>query len=201
MRNSNKRGDSVPLHPEQIEEFDRLVKQYRQPIYRAAFRLMGNAEDAQDLVQETLLKAFRTFHQFEIGSHFDRWIFRIMHGVYADFLRKATKRQEVLSLDALGREEEALSPYELLTDRSTDPAWQLEQREFSEPVQRALDALPEEYRTVIILCDVEGFTYEEISELLHCPLGTVRSRLHRGRQLLREHLKHLRLLGGTINEP
>lgn len=172
---------------ERTRLFEDLLRKYEYQIYRMAYRLTGNRDDAQDLVQDSVLEALRAFDRFHIGSRFDRWMQRIMTHNYID-RQRAQPKVEVESLDqSLGSEEEEERTLEV-PDMTGDPARLLEERELAEPVQRALDELPAEYRAVVVLSDIEGYSYEEIAATLKVPIGTVRSRLNRGRNILRERL-------------
>jgi RNA polymerase sigma-70 factor (ECF subfamily) len=171
-----------------IDRFEALLREYQAAIYRFAFRLCGNRDSAEDLLQESLIEAFEAFGRFRVGTHFDRWVYRIMRNTYVDRVRREPK-SKVESLDArlvlLGGEEISRE----LVDLSSAPDTALMARTLDGPIQEALDALPEEFRTVVILVDLEGLSYEDVREVLGCPVGTVRSRLHRGRSILKEKLK------------
>ncbi|HLP29141.1 MAG TPA: sigma-70 family RNA polymerase sigma factor, partial [Candidatus Didemnitutus sp.] len=150
-------------------------------LYTFAVRLTRDPDDASDLVQETFLKAFRFFDKFERGTNCKAWLFRILKNSYINRFRKTSKAPDTVEYDVV---EEF---YETIRDSTVETSV-LEEQLFSQAlddeVSGAIDALPEEFRTVIILCDIEGFTYEEIAEFIDCPIGTVRSRLHRARKIL-----------------
>lgn len=169
------------------EEFESLLRQYEKPIYRVAYRLTGDADEAEDLIQESALDAYRSFHQFERGTRFDRWFFRVMSNNYIDLARKRGKT-EILSLNQSGRTENEEDTTTEIADLSMNPEQQVLDGVMEERMQRALAALPEEFRTAVVLCDIEGLTYEEIRDLIKRPVGTVRSRIHRGREMLRRLL-------------
>lgn len=160
-------------------EFARLVEAHWRSAYRFAYRLTGNAAEAEDLVQQSAEEALRAFHRFRPGSRFDRWWLRILYHSFVDRARRDRRRVLV------GLEHAAHRP---VTDRWADPEAALGEH-LDGPVQRALDALPPEFRAVVVLVDLEGFSYQEAAELLRCPVGTVRSRLHRARLALREWLR------------
>lgn len=174
--------------PERIErtlaEFESLVNQYQRPMTRVAYRLAGNHDDAQDLLQDALYEAYRNFDRFEHGSRFDRWIYRIMTNRHIDRVRRRQKVQ-FLSLDQA--DDDGDEGWQL-EDRAADPAEVLVADLLDETLQRALMELPDEYRVAVILVDLEGMTYDEVARIAGCPIGTVRSRLHRGRYLLRDKL-------------
>jgi RNA polymerase sigma-70 factor, ECF subfamily len=146
------------------------------PLYRAARRYTRNSADAEDLVQETIVKAYAGFHRFEDGSNIKAWLFRIMTNTWISSYRTAQRRVgEVLTADisevhAVGQPSAELAALETMGD---------------DEVRDALQALPEHQRLVVYYADVEGFRYKEIAEILEMPLGTVMSRLHRGRKNLR----------------
>ncbi len=154
-------------------------------LYNFALRMTGDQNDADDLVQETFLKAYRFFDKFEQGTNCKAWLFRIMKNSYINRYRKAQKTPETVDYDTV---EDFY--YSIRSDNAD--ANDLEEVLFEwlldDEVTTAIESLPEDFRTVVILCDLEGFTYEEIAEFVDCPVGTVRSRLHRGRKLLRSAL-------------
>jgi RNA polymerase sigma-70 factor (ECF subfamily) len=170
------------------------VRQHEVQIYRVAYRLTGNHDEAQDLIQDVLLEALQDFPHFEPGTRFDRWVLRIMSNTQID---KARRRSRVVieSLDAAWDKEQGENPPREVVDSAAGPEEQLMQKELEAPLQRALAALPAEFRAVVVLSDMEGMSYEEISQVLRCPIGTVRSRLNRGRNMMRKLLgPHLRQL-------
>ncbi|MCC7495607.1 MAG: sigma-70 family RNA polymerase sigma factor [Fimbriimonadaceae bacterium] len=163
--------------------FEELVARYERQAYRVAYRLTGNHEDAQDLLQEAVCEAFRSFARFERGTRFDRWLYRIMTNRQIDRVRRES-RQPVLSLDQVDAGD---GTWEVADDHA-DPGDVLVEDLLDERLQAALNALPREYREAVVLVDMEDLSYEEVARVLRCPIGTVRSRLHRGRMLLREAL-------------
>ena len=154
-------------------------------LYNFALRTTGNVDDARDLLQETYLKAYRFWNKYEKGTNIRAWLFRIMKNSYINRYRKETREPNKVDY------EEVENFYDSIRGSSTDTN-DLQERFFGgllgDEVTSALQDLPEEFRTVVILCDIEGLTYEEIAEFLECPIGTVRSRLHRGRRLLQSKL-------------
>lgn len=171
-----------------LEVFERLMSRYERPMYRVAFRLTGNHDDAQDLIQEAVLEAFRNFDRFEPGTRFDRWLYRIMTNRHIDRVRRQA-RVNVLSLDQAQDGESGREGGWEVPDEGRDPADLLVEGLLGERIQQALNALPEDYRQTVILADLEELSYQEVARILRCPVGTVRSRLHRGRNLLREQLE------------
>lgn len=166
-------------------EFEREALPHMDVLYNFALRTTGNADDAQDLLQETYLKAFRFWDKYEKGTNIRAWMFRIMKNSYINRYRKETKEPDKVDY------EDIENFYNSIRADHTDSN-DLQEKIFSgllgDEVARALESIPEDFRTVVILCDIEGLTYEEIAEFIECPIGTVRSRLHRGRKLLQAKL-------------
>lgn len=173
--------------PDVLKEFEKQVKTYEKAFYHFAYRLTGNHDDAEDLTQEALLKAYRAFHRFQAGTAFDRWVYQIIYRLFIDQYRKKRRRPFVASLDEAPPHLEQEKAKEV-PDHSKLPEDFALRHELGETIQKALLRLPEEFRVAVVLCDIQGFSYEEISNILQCSLGTVRSRIHRGRRQLREHL-------------
>jgi RNA polymerase sigma-70 factor (ECF subfamily) len=160
--------------------WEQVVREHSARVYRLAFRLSGNAQDAEDLTQETFIRVFRSLADFTPGT-FEGWLHRITTNLFLDMVR----RRQRIRFDALPEDTERLagsapSPEQVYADTHLDPQ-----------VQAALDALSPEFRVAVVLCDIEGLSYEEIAATLGIKLGTVRSRIHRGRVQLREALAHL----------
>lgn len=170
------------------EEFEKEVANHEKALYHFAYRLCGKPEDAQDLLQEGLLKAYRSYNRFKKGTSFDRWVFQIIYRSFVDLYRKKKRRPYVSSLDESPPHLEQEKPPEV-PDYSALPEEMALKQELGATIQKALLQLPDEFRAAVILCDIQGFSYEEISQILQCSLGTVRSRIHRGRRLLRELLR------------
>ena len=168
--------------------FEALVRQHAASLYRVAYRLAGDRDDAEDLLQEALLEAFEAFNRFRPGTHFDRWVFRIMRNTYIDRVRKRPKAP-IDSLDQAIEDGNGSSTVRQIVDLASAPDLRMLAETLDGPIQLALQDLPEEFRMVVVLSDLEELTYEEISRTLGCPIGTVRSRLHRGRAILKEKLK------------
>ena len=160
--------------------WDEVVREHADRVYRLAFRLAGNRADAEDLTQETFVRVFKSLAQYAPGT-FEGWLHRITTNLFLDMVR----RRQRIRFDALPEDTERLpgtapSPEQVYADTHLDPQ-----------IQAALDALSPEFRVAVVLCDIEGLTYEEISATLGIKLGTVRSRIHRGRVQLRQALAHL----------
>lgn len=178
----------LAVSPEQTwETFEALVRRYERPLYNFAYRLTGDPEEAKDLTQEAFFRAYRSFDRFAPGTCFDRWVYRIIHNLYLDHARRSKRfRQE--SLDAPIYTDDSRITRELADD-SEGPSDGYERMELQGELGRALSELPPEFRSAVILCDVQGFSYEEIAQILGCSIGTVRSRIHRGRRQLRQLLQ------------
>jgi RNA polymerase sigma-70 factor (ECF subfamily) len=160
-------------------EFDRLVERYHKQAYNIAYRMTGNHADAEDLTQEAFVRAFRFFGNYRRDWPFDNWLYKIMSNLFVDDLRRRPKAH-VQSLDQpldLGGSGEV---YLEIPDSGSNPERLVMSHELDERIQRALN-----FRMTVVLADIEGLSYEEISTAMKCSLGTVRSRLHRGRKLLR----------------
>jgi RNA polymerase sigma-70 factor (ECF subfamily) len=165
-------------------EFDRLVERYHKQAYNIAYRMTGNHADAEDLTQEAFVRAFRFFGNYRRDWPFDNWLYKIMSNLFVDDLRRRPKAH-VQSLDQpldLGGSGEV---YLEIPDSGSNPERLVMSHELDERIQRALNSLPNDFRMTVVLADIEGLSYEEISTAMKCSLGTVRSRLHRGRKLLR----------------
>lgn len=168
-------------------EFEAQAVPHMEVLYNYALRTTGNSDDANDLLQETYLKAYRFWDKFEQGTNLRAWLFRIMKNTYINQYRKDAKEPDTVDYD------EVEGYYNIIRDDSSDDN-DLQRKMFGQllddDVTKALETLPEEFRTAVILSDIEGMTYEEIAEFLQIPVGTVRSRLHRGRKLLYTQLYH-----------
>ncbi len=162
-------------------DFEKEAIPHMDALYNFALRMTGDSDEANDLVQETYLKAFRFFDKFERGTNCKAWLFRIMKNTFINTYRKSSKEPDKIDY------EEVENFYENIKPSSTDSA-HLEKEIYDnlldDELSNAIAALPEDFRTVIILCDIEGFTYDEIADFVDIPVGTVRSRLHRARKML-----------------
>jgi RNA polymerase sigma-70 factor, ECF subfamily len=155
-------------------------------MYGAAFRLTRNAADAEDLVQETFLRAYRGFHQFQEGTNLKAWLYRILTNTFINSYRKKQRQPQTISDEEI----EDWYLYSKLAERGAEPSAETSVIEAlpDEDVQAALSSLPEQFRIAVLLADVEGFSYKEIAEITDVPIGTVMSRLHRGRKALEKRL-------------
>ena len=172
----------------QRAEFDELVERYHKQAYNIAYRMTGNHADAEDLTQEAFVRAFRFFGNYRRDWPFDNWLYKIMSNLFVDDLRRRPKAHlQSLDqpLDLGGRSDDI---YLEIPDVGSNPERMIMSHELDENIQRALTSLPNDFRLTVILADIEGLSYEEISAAMGCSLGTVRSRLHRGRKLLRSKI-------------
>ena len=174
------------------QAFDDLMQQYYSLVYNVAFRMLGNADSASDATQTTVIRAYRALTQFRQDAAFSTWLYRIATNVCLDRLRQDERNAQSLTvMDSEGGQ--GLDELDV-PDNHLDPAGIVERYERQTLVQEAIDTLHPEHRTVVVLFDINGLSYEEISEMLEVPLGTVKSRLNRARIALKERLMpHLEL--------
>jgi RNA polymerase sigma factor (sigma-70 family) len=178
--------------------FDKEFMPHIDSMYNFAFRLTNDEDDANDLVQDTYLKAFRFINSFSQGTNAKAWLFRILKNSFINDFRKKSK--EPAKVDYQDVETTYNSEEDAETNQTVDLRVESVQDLIGDEIANALNALPVDFRTVIILCDVEGFTYEEMAKILDIPIGTVRSRLHRARMLLKEKLQsYAKSLGYDVN--
>lgn len=160
--------------------WESVVREHSPRVYRLAYRLTGNPHDAEDLTHDVFLRVFRSLETYTPGS-FEGWLHRITTNVFLDKMRRKQRiRFDALPDDAASR----------MATSAPGPEQVYADTHFDDDVQRALDALAPEFRAAVVLCDIEGLSYEEIAATLGIKLGTVRSRIHRGRAALRESLAH-----------
>nr|WP_236652056.1 RNA polymerase sigma factor SigE [Streptacidiphilus neutrinimicus] len=160
--------------------WEEIVQTHSARVYRLAYRLTGNQHDAEDLTQEVFVRVFRSLSTYTPGT-FEGWLHRITTNLFLDMVR----RKQRIRFDALAED-----AAERLPSREPSPAQQFHDTHFDADVQHALDTLAPEFRAAVVLCDIEGLSYEEIAATLGVKLGTVRSRIHRGRAHLRAALQH-----------
>ncbi len=174
----------------QRSAFGQLVQKYQDRLFTSLVYALGNPEDARDVLQEAFIQALLHLDSFHQSSSFYTWLYRIAFNVAASWRRK--KKLDRVSLDQL-RQASGQEPI----DPSADPEAPLHRDDCCRQVQEALQQLPEEYRTILVLREIEGHCYETIAEILNLPIGTVRSRLHRARTQLCQLLKHRIALHGS----
>ena len=160
--------------------WDDVVRTHSARVYRLAYRLTGNPHDAEDLTQDVFVRVFRSLSSYTPGT-FEGWLHRITTNLFLDQVRRKAR----IRFDGLGDD-----AAERLPGRDPGPAQVFDDRHFDDDVQHALDELPPDFRAAVVLCDIEGLSYEEIAATLGVKLGTVRSRIHRGRAQLRAALEH-----------
>jgi RNA polymerase sigma-70 factor (ECF subfamily) len=194
-------GRTDALAPVVRARLEQQALEHIDALYRTALRMTRNASDAEDLVQEAYLRAFRSLHQFTEGTNLRAWLFRILTNTYINEYRRRQRRPSSSSLDGI----EEFYLYDHLIDSPVQPEDErpedvvLEQLTVDH-VTQAIDALPEEFRQVVLLADVEGFSYREIAEIVGIPVGTVMSRLFRGRRRLQRQLYEVAVESGIIKE-
>jgi RNA polymerase sigma-70 factor, ECF subfamily len=183
------RPQRAGVPPEERESFfEREVMQHLDALYRTGLRMTRNPQDAEDLVQEAMLRAYRFLDRFEPGTNLRAWLFKILTNTYINRYRKASSEPRVESLD----DSEELSLYRYLDNEAASRGGSVEaqvlDRFAEEDIKTAIEALPPQYRITVLLADVEGFSYNDIAEITNVKKGTVMSRLFRGRRLLQKAL-------------
>src|SRR5215831_34909 len=183
---------------EKRAEFERQALVHTDALFGAAYRLTRNARDAEDLVQDSLLRAYRFWDSFEQDSNCKAWLLRIVTNTFINEYQRKKRSREVL--DAATAEQDATDGVLVqaaANDKQT-PAQVLLHNSVSDDVQRALDSLPDDFRTAVILCDMQGLSYKEIADIMETPVGTVMSRLFRGRKLLAAALREFAIAEGYV---
>jgi RNA polymerase sigma-70 factor (ECF subfamily) len=171
---------------DQNKQFENEMIPYMDMLYNYAYYLSGDKLQADDLLQDTYLKAYRFYGKFERGTNAKAWLYRIMKNTYINEYRRTHRQPEILEYD------DQISSYQMIPGHGNgmdDLREALENRSFDDTMATAIASLPEKFKSVIVLRDIEDLPYEEIAELLEVPIGTVRSRLHRARSLLFDKLK------------
>lgn len=169
--------------------FAELVDRYKNSVYAICLRMVGNRQEAEDLSQETFIRAYKNIAQFDSDRKFSTWLFRIATNVSIDSLRR---KKPSVSLDAEIPGAEGLVLKELLSGGETLPDEQIVRNEMDQFIQHEISLLPEKYRSAIILKYIEDLSLKEISEIMCIPVGTVKTRIHRGREMLRKQMAAVR---------
>ena len=167
-----------------VDSFNQLILRWERPIYALAYRVIGREEDARDVCQETFLRAFRALPGFKGQAKFSSWLYRIALNLCRDWIRRQRRAPTVQFA-------EGVDPVELTAERGAVESIEelVSRRELSAVVEEAMARLPEEQRTAIVLKEYHGMTFQEIADLQHCPLSTVKTRLYQGLTVLRRHLE------------
>lgn len=171
----------LPANDMPTPTWEHIVMEHSARVYRLAYRLTGNQHDAEDLTQEVFVRVFRSLHNYQPGS-FEGWLHRITTNVFLDQVR----RKKRIRMDHMGEESHQYADH----NEFSTPERGYEHKNLDHDIQKALDNLAPEYRVAVVLCDIEGLSYEEIATTLGIKLGTVRSRIHRARAQLRKSLAH-----------
>ena len=169
------------------DDFHQEVMPHLDALYYYARYLTKDVRDAEDLVQETFTKAFRFFHRYKVGTNAKAWLFRIMMNTHINRQRGKKRQFSFLDNVDVGESEELK-----ISDNSSyyrDPETQYVDNLLHDEVKRALESIPEDFRVAVVLSDLQDFSYKEIAEIMDCPIGTVMSRLHRGRKMLQKKLR------------
>lgn len=182
------------------EAFQREAVPHLDALYGTALRMTKDEQDAEDLVQESMLKAYRYFDRYENGTNCKAWLFKIMTNTFINKYRKAKKRQEFLVDDDYRPLQERAAAPELnpFVDDFHDDEERMYFKMFGDEVKAALETMPVDFRMVVLLADLQDFAYKEIAEIMDCPIGTVMSRLYRGRRMLQAALEEYARSEGYI---
>ncbi len=172
---------NIPNNKVDYKEFEKEALPHMDALYNFALKMTGDTDDAHDLVQETFLKAFRFFDKFERGTNCKAWLFRILKNSFINDYRKSSKEPDKVDYDDIQNFYENIKATDIKTQHAEADVFS---KLLDDDISSAISSLPEDFRTVIILSDIEGFNYEEIADFIDCPVGTVRSRLHRARKML-----------------
>lgn len=179
-------------------EFEQVALVHAGALYGTALRLTHNERDAEDLVQDALLSAYKSFEQFEPGTQCKAWLFKILTNTFINKYRRRVLESNVAQAMQRDGETGVMSADAKRSARDTEET--LSYSLMGGDIQRALGDLPDEFRLAVVLCDVEEFSYREIADIMDCPVGTVMSRLHRGRKLLQTALREHAVRAGIIKE-
>lgn len=178
------------------ETFEAEALVHLDSLYGTGLRMTRDPRDAEDLVQDTVLAAYRFYHRFEPGTNIKAWLFKILTNTFINKYRKRVREREIR--DIIDKEDMPSLMSEDVAEKSRDPEAAITGALLSDDVKKALDAVPYDYRMAVVLCDLEDFSYKEIADIMDCPVGTVMSRLHRGRRLLQKELREYAIKEGIV---
>ena len=168
--------------------FGEIVEMYKDKVFQISYRMLGNRHEAEDIVQEAFIRAYVNIQRYNLELKFSTWLYRITTNLCIDRIRK---KKPDYYLDAEVKGTEGLTMYSQVPSKTTLPEDDVESLELQDTIQKEIMKLPEKYRSVIVLKYIEELSLKEISEILEMPLGTVKTRIHRGREALRKRLQHM----------
>lgn len=171
-----------------LKEFEETALVHLDLLYNTAMQMTHNAQDAEDLVQETFVRAYRFFDKFEKGTNCKAWLFKIMRNNFINNYRKRSKEPARIDFEDIEGTITTDSEKEMISESAKLKPEEIFNTLVEDDVKNAMESLPEDFRTAIILSDIEGLSYQEIADVLQCPIGTVRSRISRGRKFLQKKL-------------
>jgi RNA polymerase sigma-70 factor (ECF subfamily) len=180
----------------QRDSFEQAALVHLDALYGTGLRMTRDPRDAEDLVQDTMLAAYRFFNKFEPGTNCKAWLFKILTNTFINKYRKRVREREVREI--IDQDETPSLMSEDVAEASRDPERLMVGALLSDDVKKALDSIPYDYRLAVVLCDLEEFSYKEIADIMDCPVGTVMSRLHRGRRLLQKQLRDYAIREGIV---
>lgn len=189
-------ADRVVRKDDKRQSFEREALPHMDALYRTALRMTKNSNDAEDLVQEAFVKAYRFWDKFEIGSNCRAWLFKIMTNIFINDYR--AKSRAPIAVDVEDIDDGYLYHYLSQSNTSKSPEQDFFAKLIDKDVRKAIEELPDDFRVVVVLSFLEGFSYQEIAEIADLQLGTVKSRLHRGRKLLQKQLLDYAIKNGYV---
>jgi len=196
VKRAPRKAGPRPKDKDLERRFEQEAMPFLGQLYGTALRLTRNPADAEEVVQETMLRAYRAFNQFEEGTYLKAWLYKILTNTFISSYRKKQREPQTISADA----NEDFSLYDRLVEANVSPEAELLDQIPDEEVKEALEAIPEQFRTAVLLADVEGFSYQEIADITGVAIGTVMSRLHRGRKALQRALWDYAKQRGMVDE-